>query len=246
MLPSPLLMLVPALAGSALLMALPKIPAARLLAAAATFAALSLAWAAPAVGLWGFKATESLAGMPMAIDDPLLAFGAVLRRLIVPALVLGGALWMQRSRIAPPIVHAGLIAGGLACAMAVHVLYRLSFAALLGTDFTVTGLAQRLGWEVLLLGAGWALMQRGQLALARSVLLGGVAHALVYTVGIHNPLWAAQNVGGLPLLNLLAPTFAVVPLGLALFARAWPERPAVFARLCQFAQMIATPSTAAC
>lgn len=238
-LPEPMLILFPALAGGALLMTLPKVPPPRLLSAIATFAALSLAWAAEPLAIWVVKGLASIAGMPMTIDDPLHGLGSVLRRLLLPALALGGALWLQRTRVAPWTLRAGLIAAATICAVATHILYRLGFAALLGADFTATGLAQRTVWEALLLAAGWGLMQRERLTTARPVLLAGALHALVYTVGIHNPLWAAQNVGSWPLLNLLAPAFAVVPLGLALFTRAWPERPAVFDRICQFAQMAA-------
>jgi len=71
------------------------------------------------------------------------------------------------------------------------------------------------------------------------VLLGGTLHALVYTIGLHDPLWTTQNVGGWPLVNLLAPAFAIVPVGLALLSPSWANRPAAFDRLGQFTQMIA-------
>lgn len=236
-LPASLLVLVPAAAASALILALPRLRGARVLFAAATFGALSFAWAAGPLGVWALKAISSISAQPMTIDDPLLGLGSVVRRLVVPALLLGYAVRRERGRLAADILQAGLIAGALLGLVVCHILYRLAFAALLGTDFVATGMAERLGWEALLLGAGWLLMQRGSFALARPLLLAGTIHALVYTCGLHNPLWSAQAVGSWPLANLLLPAFVVVPVGLGLFAQAWPERPAVFARICDLAQM---------
>lgn len=232
-----MLVLVPAAAASALVLALPRLRGERILLAAATFSALSLAWAAGPLGVWALKALSSIAALPMAIDDPLLGLGSVLRRLIVPAVLIGFALHRERSRLARDVLQASLIAGVLLGGVVCHILYRLAFAALLGTDFVATGMAERLGWEALLLGAGWLLLQRRSFALARPLLLAGTAHALVYTACLHNPLWSAQAVGSWPLVNLFVPGFAVVPLGLGLFAQAWPERPKVFARICDLAQM---------
>lgn len=238
-LPASLLVLAPAVAASALILTLPRLPAPRVLVAAATFGGLGMAWAAGPLGVWTLKAVGSVAALPMTIDNPLLGLDAVLRRLILPTLLIGLALRRERSRLAPEVLQAGAIAGMLIGGVVCHVLYRLAFAALFGSDFTGTGMAQRLGWEALLLGAGYLLMQRRSPDLARPLLLAGTVHALVYTGLLHNPLWAEQAVGGWPLANLLVPAFAVVPLGLALFVAAWPERPALFDRLCEFAQMAA-------
>ena len=73
LLPDTMLVLVPAIGGAALLLAARRIAPARIDAGAAVFAAISLAWAAAPMALWTMKAALSLGGVPMGIDDAMLA-----------------------------------------------------------------------------------------------------------------------------------------------------------------------------
>ncbi|MBL0914622.1 MAG: DUF2339 domain-containing protein [Sphingopyxis sp.] len=119
----------------------------------------------------------------------------------------------------------------------VHSLYRLGFAAVAGSDFVATGIAQRLVWEVLLIGIGWLLWKRSVPNGARALVIAGIAHALYYGLALHNPLWAEQAVGGWPLVNWLLPLFALPWAGMALLGRLFPSEPAALDRSIQLAAM---------
>jgi uncharacterized membrane protein len=99
---------------------------------------------------------------------------------------------------------AGILAG-----VAVHVLYRHGFAAVAGDDFILTGLSQRLLWDAVLIGGGLLAARRGPAWFARALLWAGTAHLFWYSLVLHNPLWSAQAVGALPVLNLIAPLFGL-------------------------------------
>jgi uncharacterized membrane protein len=87
-----------------------------------------------------------------------------------------------------------------------------------------TGFAERALWKGLLIMAGWAAWYRfSRRGIALTLLAAGIAHNLLYTLLLHNPLWAAQAVGSLPLLNLLVPAFAVPLVGLWLAGRMAPD-----------------------
>ena len=214
----------------------------RLAVAAAAFASVSAVWALAPLVEWGGAAVFSLGGVPMKFDAPDLAAQAVVRRLLVPAMLLGGSLWLVRQKLSEPTV---LLGGGLIGAVvlaALHSLYRAGFAATFGTDFVATGLGQRLLWDLLLLGAALVLWRRGGEALARqgAPLLVAVAtgHLVWYSLILHNPLWSEQAVGGLPLANLLLPLFAALPACLLLAARMRPDWTAWLDRALQGALMI--------
>lgn len=80
------------------------------------------------------------------------------------------------------------------------------------------------------------LLKSGRWPTVGLALIGaGAIHALVYTIGLHNPLWAAQAVGPWPLVNLLVPAYAPIFAALALFAQ--PR----FARLLDMARILLIP-----
>jgi uncharacterized membrane protein len=148
----------------------------------------------------------------------------VVRRLFVPALLMGGSVALQFRRMPRAMIGIGAAMAGLMALVALHILYRHGFAAVFGADFTAAGLGERLLWCALLLGASWATWKRAPEEVARlaaPVLAASAAgHVLWYSLLLHNPLWSAQDVGALPLVNLLAPLFAALPVSLALIARA--------------------------
>jgi uncharacterized membrane protein len=218
MLPATILVLVPALAGAALLLAARRIALSRIDAGAAVLAAISLGWAALPVLIWSGKALLSLAALPMSIDGGLLSAAELVRRLALPALLFGASFWLIRDRLPRWLPVIGLGIAGAIGVVAVHALYRLGFAAVAGSEFVTTGIIQRLVWEGLLIGLGWLFWRRGLRVGAQALVIAGTAHALIYGLVLHNPLWAEQAVGGWPLVNLLVPLFLLPWLGMRLVA----------------------------
>ena len=226
MLPATLLVLVPALGVAALLLANRRIALDRIDAGTAAFAAISLGWAALPVAIWSTKALLSLGGLPMTIDGEGLSAVELVRRLAIPALLFGVPFWLVRDKLPRWLLFAGLGVAGLIGIIAVHGLYRLGFAAAVGGDFVATGITQRLVWEALLIGLGWLLLQRGLRPGAQALVLVGTAHALVYGLLLHNPLWAEQAVGAWPLVNLVVPLFLLPWVGVRLIERLFAPVPA--------------------
>ncbi len=234
------LMLAPAIGGAAMLLAARRFDWPRLHMAAASFGMLSAAWALAPLAEWTARAALSLAGLPMTLDSEALGLGEVIRRLLIPALLWGGALWSMRSQLPERISGAGLGLAALAAGIALHCLYRIGFTQAFGGDFVQTGLAQRLVWEALLIGGSWLAMRRMHRRLAIGLAAAGTAHALWYTLALHNPMWTEQAVGGLPLANLLIPAFVIVPLGLQLLGKLVPNRPAIVGHASQLLLMVLT------
>lgn len=220
------LMLVPALGGAATLLAVRRVRIDRVDAAATSFAALSLGWATLPIAVWSTKALLSLTALPMQFDTGLLMTEPMLLRLLVPALLIGGSMWLVRASLPRWLWIATIALAGTVGGIAFHSLYRLGFAAVAGDDFVATGIVQRLVWEALLIGGGWLALRRGMTDLARPLILAGTAHAILYGLVLHNPLWSAQAVGAWPLANLLLPLVLLPWFGLtqvpALFAKAPP------------------------
>lgn len=190
--------------------------------AIALLAGVSAVWAAVPLAEWLAAATLSLGGVPMALGSADLAPLAVLRRLLAPALLLGGGFWALRERLSgPALLLGGGVLGGI-CLIAVHSLYRAGFAATFGGDFVACGLAQRLLWDLLLLGSALALWRRGGMLASHAApaVVGVTAlHLGWYSLVLHNPLWSDQAVGPWPLANLLLPLFSALPVCLVLVTR---------------------------
>lgn len=238
LLPASLLVFVPALGVAALLLAAPRFGLGRIGAGAGVFAAIALGWAAIPVAIWAGKAMLSLAGVPMAIDGEALAAGELIRRLALPALLCGAPLWLLRGNLPRWLLVSGMTISGAIGVIAVHALYRIGFAALAGGDFVTTGIVQRFVWEVLLIGLGWLLWRRGIVTGARVLIVAGTAHALVYGLILHNPLWAEQAVGGWPLVNLLIPLFLLPWVGLRLTGMVFTPAPGLLDRSVQLLTML--------
>ena len=232
------LMLVPAIGGAAALLAARRIALPRVDGAAASFAALSLAWAALPVAAWALEALMSIAGQPMLFESAMLAVDPLLLRLLVPAALFAAPLWLIRAHLPRWLLITGLGIAGIIGGIALHSLYRLGFAAVVGGDFVATGVGQRLLWETLLIGGGWLAMKRQWTGLARPLVLAGTAHAIWYGLMLHNPLWKLQAVGDWPALNLLVPLFLLPWLGLKLIQRLFPNAPALLDRVVQVATML--------
>ncbi len=207
-------------------------------AASTVLILLSLAWAFLPLANWFDLALRSLGGMPMLLDRPDLTATVIARRLALPALLIGIATWLQRERLPRRLRIALSGLAGLLALVSFHAVYRHLFAAAFGSDFTATGLGQRMLWASLLLALGWLVWKRlpqSNAARTGAALLAATAvfHTLWYSLLLHNPLWTAQHVGPLPAVNLLAPLFALLPLSLRLLARIREELAGPIARVMQ-------------
>ena len=231
--------LVPALGGASLLLLSRRLTWPRVCYAASAFAGLSLGWAFLPLVQWTNAAMLSLIGVPMALDAEVLGIASVTKRLLLPMLLLGGALWSARG-LTDPVRRAGLTAAALIAGICTHVLYRIAFAHGLPGDFAHTGLAERLLWEGALLTGAWLALRFSLRSLALGLAVAATLHAVWYTLLLHNPLWTAQAVGVIPLANLLIPTFGMVPLGLMLLVRLHPDHPPLAERAGQALAMLLT------
>jgi uncharacterized membrane protein len=215
-----------------------RLPPQRLLPALGTLLVLILLWAAQPLGLWSGQALLSLLDEPM-LASALPAMGDMLRRLALPAASIAIAA-LCGGPVIGTIAHrvaagASILLGGVA----VHILYKQLFGIADSVAFVRAGLAERTLWEALLLGAGWAAWRFADRRDAGLALVGAaLAHNIGYSLLLHNPLWASQAVGGVPLLSLVVPAFAL-PLGaLALAGRMAPDLAARFARPVDGVRMI--------
>lgn len=209
----------------------------RLRTACIVLTCVSAAWAFIPLVEWTYRGILSLAGVPMALDVPELTVLAVLRRLLLPALLMGSALGSLRGRLSR---QAWLWSVGLVSVtgmIAAHCIYRIGFAAVFGTDFVATGLGERLLWSGLLVTAGAVLWKRGGAALSSSVapmlVIVAAWHVAWYSLLLHNPLWTAQAAGGFPVANLLLPLFAALPACLVFIARVRPDWAGAMDRMVQ-------------
>lgn len=199
-----------------------------LLVPGALLLTLIAGWAFLPVMHWLDFATRSLGGVPMTLDRAELAPLALLRRLTAPALLIAGAWWLLRDKASRAVRIALAATGAALGGIALHSFYRHGFAALIGADFVQYGLAQRLVWAAAMLGSAALFHKRNATIAAIALTTAAALHTAWYSLMLHNPLWSAQAVGALPLLNLLAPLFVLLPLCL-LFLERIPGLPAAIA-----------------
>ncbi|WP_068082433.1 DUF2339 domain-containing protein [Novosphingobium rosa] len=203
-------------------------------------------WALQPLGLWLTAGLLSVAAQPVlasTLPTPLEA----LRQLLLPALLAGFALWRQRGQRLPAnlwLPLAGTL--GALAVVALHVLFKQIFALKDVQGFIALGMAERTLWQALLIGGGIALWRFVRRPVAALALIGaGLAHALLYTVALHNPLWAEQAVGPLPVANLLLPAYGLIFLALALPGRIMPAWERLTARPVEWARIALIPLLAA-
>ncbi|RJG57352.1 DUF2339 domain-containing protein [Sphingobium terrigena] len=210
----------------------------RLLPALASMLIIVLLWAAWPLIDWSGHGLLSLLGQPM-LASGLPDLSDMLRRLALPAALIGLTLW--RGRFATIERWTGGAAASIMGAVAVHILYKQLFDIGSGFDFIHAGLAERTLWEALMLGAGYVLWRIAHYRVAAlSLIAAALAHSLLYTMLLHNPLWATQAVGSLPLLTLLIPAFALPFFGLTLAGRIAPDLALRFARTIDAMRMLMT------
>lgn len=201
-----------------------------LVPALATAAGLAALWALPPFMLWLQPALVSLYGEPM-LASALPALRPTLQHLLAPALIAGVAVWRLRDGLPRPGWMLAMAQIGTFAAIGVHILYKQIFALADMDAFVRLGLAERTLWQAALLGAGVLLWRAlGQRHAALALIGAGLAHNLVYTLLLHDPLWSAQAVGPLPVANLLLPAFGIAFVAPLLAERITPEQAARFRR----------------
>lgn len=242
-LPVDALLLVPGVALVGLAMASRGAPWPRLMPAMAVTTLILAGWAAEPLARWAAPALASLAGIALSVTDrdfPALAMAA--KQLLAPALLLGAATWLLREQLGRLVLRPAAFAALLAM-VAVHVLYRHGFAAVAGENFIASGIAQRLVWGAALLGIGFAIARLAAGAVWRPIAVTALAgaafaHATYYGLILHNPYWAEQAVGALPLANWLLPLYALPALAAWLMLRQYPAMAARIDVPVQIAAMI--------
>ncbi|MGQ0660437.1 DUF2339 domain-containing protein [Sphingosinicella sp.] len=157
----------------------------------------------------------ALAGAPvLAVDLPGLrtAFFA----LALPAVLLAGLRLALPDVKLPAIRAVAPVAGALALA-ALYVAFKQAFGLTSDEDFQARGFLERTILTQALFAAGWLLasgrlrlprLDPDMVALSGTVLTGFATVRLVwFDLIVHNPALMAQDVGPLPVLNLILPAF---------------------------------------
>ena len=199
--------------------------------------AVVLLWAAMPTLEWLMQALLSLTGTAVRARE-LPEPGDAIRQLLLPAALLGFALW--RLEGLPAIVRRGTTIGiGVMAGVAAHILFKQIFDLRSGSDVQAFALAERCVWQALLIGSGAALWRLGRWPRAASALVvAALGHALLYNAVLLDPLWAEQAVGGWPLVNLVAPAFGLPAAALWLLPRMEPDIVARLARPVEIVRML--------
>ena len=168
----------------------------------------TLAAATRAPGLWDVLAA-SLAGAPaLASSLPPPAAGLLL---------FGGpaALWLAIRTLVPAreaqLARFALGAAALLAGIAGYLAYKRVFAVDTPAEFTSRGFAERTLLTQGLFLAGWLLLRRPRLSwlagLAAALTVVAAARFAWFDLLLLNPIAAPQNVGAIPLLNLILPAY---------------------------------------
>ncbi len=209
----------------------------QLLPAMGAVLTVTVLWALSPLLHWAAAALVSLAGEPLLVTS-LPGVRDIVLRLLTPALLLALAWWLARAQL---LRTACRVALALACTMgavALHVLFKRLWSIETSAEFIRFGLAERIGWETLLLGAALLAWRLNRPRAAIGVIVAGLAHFAWYTLLIHNPLLSEQAVGSLPVLNLLVPAYGIPLIWLWLIGRRPPGLPANLERLRLLAPML--------
>ncbi len=222
--PRGLLLFTPGLALVALAFATRRAAWPRLAPAIGVALVLLIGWSLEPLALWTQSALESIAAVPVMVGEAFPRPLLLVRQMLVPALLIGAAVWLLTARVSAGLVRGLAALAGVLGIVALHGLYRHGFAAMAGTDFIATGIAQRLLWQALLLGGAWSVARFAADAVWRQMAVTALAcaafaHAFFYGLVQMNPLWAEQAVGALPLANWLVAIYAVPALAVWLLRR---------------------------
>lgn len=200
-------------------------------AARLTLTAITAFWALEPLLQWLGPNLVSLAGDPVTIGELPNLKTVALR--ILPLLACAALPTGRLPDIAGHRINRGWVVAPLAI-IALHIAYKQLFVIETVSDFVAYGMAERTVWQALLLGGAWLADRGGQLlgrsrTLAIVLAAAALAHFLIYTAGLHNPLWSRQAVGPTPLANWILAAHTVAILAAALLRR-WLDarwRPAI-------------------
>jgi uncharacterized membrane protein len=184
----------------------------RLIPAMASCLAIIVAWALSPFGMWLSAGLESLFGTPVLVTS-VPQVGDAVRQLLVPGAALVAAAIIA-PRLGRLVRTACLSIAGVLGVVGLHSLYKHVFAIAAPPPFVTLGLAERTVWEFALAAGAFAAFRLRRPLLALAFAIAAAAHLTVYTLLIHNPLWAVQAVGPWPVANLLLPAYALA-IGLA-------------------------------
>lgn len=188
--------------------------------------ALAGLWTLEPLGNWLAAALASLYGDPVLVGD-LPTPGQLALRLL-PALAALALVRVPGVQSKPGIRPTASLAGGLGLVCG-HILFKQLFAIETTGEFVAVGLAERTAWEALLVGIAWMLAKGvpplgAQRPAAIALASAALAHFALYTGLLHNPLWAAQALGPLPLANLASAAYAAAIAGVLLLRHWSPAR----------------------
>lgn len=206
-----------AMATAAVALCLPReiVPAA-LVAAGAAFT-LTRGWR---VSTLAFSAFAAAASLPV-VGEWLV--GTVGRTLLASPVLIGDLpsagdiAWTMPAAVAAcllagwrvPALRTATAAAG--CALGVVMLHT-GWRSLTGISteelFIARGMLDRTVWEAVLAAAA-VLAWRVDRRLSAGLALASLAHFGIFTLGTFNPMWSAQAVGDLPLLNLVTVSHGV-------------------------------------
>ena len=236
-LPDRLEPLIPAVIIVALAWASTRLRRARLRPAMVSTLLISLLWALEPLGIWMEAGLRSLFGQPLLLSS-VPGAAVSLTHLVVPGIALGASIRLAASRLGKPERATAIGIAAILCGIGVHSLYKQLFALSSPEGFVALGLAERTAWEVLLAAAGALAWRFRQQVLASALLIASALHFALYTLLLHNPLWAVQSVGSVPVANLLMPAYGL-PLVLLAISRPWVQaREASAGRAIAVAQMV--------
>ena len=191
---------------------------------AAILVALAIAtlWVLPPLGQWLGSVIPSLAGDPVFANE--LPPMADVFLYMLPVTI--GFLALRLPPIAGLPKQTSLQWLGLPLAIVIgHVLFKNGFAIETQTRFVATGIAERTLWQALLLAVAWiaatGIPKAGTLKpVAVALALLSLAHFVLYTGLLHNPLWDRQALGPVPVANLALAAYGIA-VAAALSLRSW-------------------------
>lgn len=191
-------------------------------AASLAGAGIAMTWAVEPLGWWLGAGLASLGGEPVLVSN-LPGLPDVVQRLL-PA---GAALAALRLRVSLPWrENVSVAAAAIPLAVvSAHVLFKQVFAIGSTARFVDMGLGERTIWEAVLMGTAWlAATGAAKIAPNRWIAIAlastALAHFTLYTGLLHNPLWALQALGPVPLANLGLAAYAIA-IAAALSLRHW-------------------------
>lgn len=190
----------------------------RLVPAMTAALVIVVGWAIPLLSDWATGAIMSLVGQPLLVVA-VPAVESAASRLLLPGAIVAAAVYVSFGRLRTLERVTAIVLATVLTGVGIHSLYKHMFA-IAGTDaFVRLGFLERTVWEAGLFAGAIvaARLEKREVALA----FGGVAlfHFAAYSLLLHNPLWAAQSVGPLPIVNLLLVSYGMAITALVLFSR---------------------------